>query len=644
MKYVPIDQTPASWYEEIGLRAGLKIHQQLLTDKKLFCRCPAGIYSKDWDAEILRHMRPTLSELGDYDGTALMEFKTRKQIVYLINKETVCTYEFDDTPPFQINENALDIALEVALLLNLNIVSELHIARKQYLDGSIPTGFQRTTILGVDGWIPFRGRRIRIQQLGLEEDACREVSDVGHERTYLTDRLGMPLIEPVTYPDMSTPDEVAGVADVIRWMTRCTGKVRTGPGAARQDVNVSVRGGRRCEIKGVPSIKRIPALVHNEAIRQLALLEIRDELKRRRFREDNFEWGSADVTDRLAQTRFWPVRQAVSEGRLVHCILLRGFEGLLRHPTGPGKNFLQEISDRVRVVACIDMLPNIVSTDLPEGNFSPREWKTVRRAAGACSGDAVVVVWGKPEDVETACKEVAVRAKEACRGVPSETRQAMPDGTTGFERILPGPNRMYPDTDLPPKPLSEDRVKKVRALLPEPPWRRNERYLSAGVPEQVAGRLSISRYAGLFDRLVEAAGADVTFVAVLVTDRFRVYGRRGLDPDRLSEAFLRRALHRLTAGRIVRDGLLCIVERALGGDNGTVDEIIDRFGLRPASRGEIEAAVQEAFSESLGQRFCTPKAEWRFVMGRAMGRLRGRAEGAAVAQTVEDAVAMEVSA
>lgn len=138
-------------YVGIGLRCGLEIHRQLFTRTKLFCRCPAGCYSSDYDAEILRHMRPTLSELGEYDGTALMEKKTRKNICYRIHRDTVCTYEFDDTPPFFIADDALDTALEVALLLRLNMVSELHIARKQYLDGSIPTGFQRTTILGVDG-------------------------------------------------------------------------------------------------------------------------------------------------------------------------------------------------------------------------------------------------------------------------------------------------------------------------------------------------------------------------------------------------------------------------------------------------------------------------------------------------------------
>ena len=305
------EMTPEA-YAEFGLRSGLEIHQQLDTKKKLFCRCPVHPYTDEFHAEILRHMRPTLSELGEYDGTALMEFKTKKEIIYQIHKDTVCTYEMDDTPPFELNEEALDIALQVTMLLNCNLVSELHIARKQYLDGSIPTGFQRTTILGVDGWIPYKGRRIGIKQLGLEEDACREVSDNGHDRIYRTDRLGIPLIEPVTYPDMRTPTEVAEVAQIIRWLTRSTGRVRRGIGAARQDVNVSVEGGTRVEIKGVSRIPLIPLLVHTEGFRQLALLEIKRELQSRGITHASIQADVYNATELLRGTRYYPVAKAMN--------------------------------------------------------------------------------------------------------------------------------------------------------------------------------------------------------------------------------------------------------------------------------------------------------------------------------------------
>ena len=268
-------------YQRIGFKSGLEVHQQLKTSEKLFCHCPSGIYhdNEDYNAELIRHMRPTLSELGEYDGTALMEFKTRKEIVYRIHNRTACTYEVDDTPPFTINKEALDIALEISHLSKLNIVGEVHITRKQYLDGSIPTGFQRTAILGVEGEIQLKNKKVRLLQLSIEEDSCREISDIGHVRTFKTDRLGMPLIETVTYADMFTPDELKEAAEYIRFLNRSTGKVRTGIGTGREDVNVSCRGGDRVEIKGVSHNKWITKLSHNEAFRQYALLNIRKILR-----------------------------------------------------------------------------------------------------------------------------------------------------------------------------------------------------------------------------------------------------------------------------------------------------------------------------------------------------------------------------
>ena len=195
--YIPRKEASQKDYDRIGFMSGLEVHQQLLTKEKLFCHCPAGVFNgnDDYDAELLRHMRPTLSELGEYDGTALMEFRTRKEIFYRLKNRSACTYEVDDTPPFPINREALDIAIEISILSKLNVVGEVHITRKQYLDGSIPTGFQRTAIIGVEGEIELPYKKIRLIQLSIEEDSCREISDIGHERVYKTDRLGMPLID-----------------------------------------------------------------------------------------------------------------------------------------------------------------------------------------------------------------------------------------------------------------------------------------------------------------------------------------------------------------------------------------------------------------------------------------------------------------
>ena len=571
-------------YQAIGMKSGLEIHQQLDTEKKLFCRCPILPYSDKVDAQILRHMRPTLSELGEYDGTALMEFKTKKNITYQINKNTVCTYEMDDTPPFELNQQALDIALEITMLLNCKLVSEIHIARKQYLDGSIPTGFQRTTILGVDGWIPYGDRKIGIIQLGLEEDACREVSDIGHERIYRTDRLGIPLIETVTYPEMRTPQEVADVAQVIRYLTRSTGKVRTGIGRTRQDVNVSVTGGRRVEIKGVPRIPMIPLLVHNEAFRQLALLDIKKTLNDRGVTEETFEYASVEITDIFKGTQYYPVAKALKDGLEVHAVVLRGFRGILSTKIQPETTFSKEISDRVRVVACLDRLPNIAHSDSEGETFSSAEWTKIKKHAKMGNDDVIVIVWGGEDDVRMGVSEIALRAKEAAIGVPDETRQALADGTNGFERILPGPNRMYPDTDLPPIAITDERIERIRSTLAELSWDRQKRYEGMRLDKETARRMSISKRRDAFDEAVSKTKYEPAAVAELLLVGLRRLRRRDGVQECSDEVFVQ-TLVEAGKKKLPKTSLEVLLAKTCGPDGidpsktATAFEILDAKAL-----------------------------------------------------------------
>ena len=630
--FKPFAEMTEADYAEVGFRSGLEIHQQLLTAKKLFCRCPAGRYSDRYDAEILRHMRPTLSELGEYDGTALMEFKTKKEIIYRINRETVCTYEMDDTPPFMMDEEALDKALGVAMLYSLALVDELHIARKQYLDGSIPTGFQRTTIVGVNGFIPYKDRRISIVQLGLEEDACREVSDVGHRRVYLTDRLGMPLIETVTGPDMRTPDEVAEVAQILRRLVRSTGNVRTGMGAAREDVNVSVRGGTRVEIKGVPRIPRIPLLTYHEAMRQWNLLRLREELHGRGITPETFRSSSEDVTRLLLKTSFHPIREALEAGAVASAVVLRGFRELLNWRTQTNTRFSREISDRVRVVACLTTLPNIIHSDSLSETLSSPRWESVRKAVRAANDDTVVVVWGPAEDVKTGVQEIAIRAREATIGIPSETRQALKDGTNGFERILPGPDRMYPDTDLPPKKVTEERLETIRRGLPVPVWTREAWYREIGIPADVVEPLAMSRLAGLFEILVKDWKIEPVAAAVALVQFPKRIKKNGLDPSLLTDEAHRRIFALYRDRKISRDGVFAFMERAARGE--PLPGIAE---VRPATEEEVYAQVVASKAELDTMKIHNPEKKAHVLMGLVMTALRGRVEGAAVLERVRAA-------
>ncbi len=521
--------------KKLGFKCGIEIHQQLLTEKKLFCRCPAGKYSREHHAEVLRHMRPTLSEMGVYDGCALMEFKTKKEIVYQLNNESVCTYELDDTPPFPINAEALDIAIELALMCGCSVIDEMHIARKQYLDGSIPTGFQRTGIVGIGGSIPFEGGEIGISHFSIEEDSCREASDEGHFIRFRTDRLGMPLIEVVTEACFMSPEDAARGVRHIGRMLRASGKVRRGLGAVRQDVNVSIKGGSRVEIKGVPRYQMIPALTRIEALRQKALLDIRDEIAKRGITPENFKSAEFDITTELKNSKSPSLTQALKKGYRIRGICLGGLSGILNTPTQPGRMFASELSGRVRVIACLDEIPNIFHTDnYPEYPRNHIDGRIIRNALELGSDDVGVIVWGTEIDTITATQEIRARIIEAMEGVPCETRQHLRDGLTDFERILPGADRMYPDTDHPPVRLTRDRVENIRSQLSEPTFAVEERFKKLGLPFDTIKDLALSDHIGLIDNLA-SEGFDMKLVGRLLGQTTRSLHRQGISTDSIPD-------------------------------------------------------------------------------------------------------------
>jgi len=482
--YIPRKEATQADYDRIGFMSGLEVHQQLKTGKKLFCNCPAGFFQKgeDYDAEIIRHMRPTLSELGEYDGTALMEFKTRKNIIYRIKNKTACTYEVDDTPPFPLNREALEYALEITILSKLKIVGEVHITRKQYLDGSIPTGFQRTAILGVEGMIQLKNKKVRLIQLSIEEDSCREVSDIGHWRIYRTDRLGMPLIETVTYPDFANPDEVKEGADYIRFLNRSTNHVLTGIGSTRADVNVSCRGGTRAEIKGVAHTKWMPELTHNECFRQWSLLRIKTLLAEKVKDQKNWKINSVEIDPKQFSIIYDPIVSAIENKYKIYAVNLPDFKGILSHFTQPGKMFANEITNRLKVIACLEN-PNMIHSEQFDKVITDQQLTGIRDLLKSGDNDAQVIFWGPGDDVKTALETIEERCKMAFDGVPNETRKALDDGTTIFERVLPGADRMYPDTDSAPIPLEDSYIKQLSQIVPKDICERYEALKKWNVPE-----------------------------------------------------------------------------------------------------------------------------------------------------------------
>jgi len=590
-----VDYLSDEEYKELGLTSGIEIHQQIKTSKKLFCRCPVIMHKdNDFDAVVVRHMRPTLSELGEYDGTALMEFKTKKEVVYQLYHDCVCTYEMDDTPPFLINQDAVDIALTIATLLGCTLIDELFITRKQYLDGSIPTGFQRTCIIGIDGSIHYKGKKIRVRQLGLEEDACREVSDVGHRITFKADRLGTPLIEVVTERDMVTPQEVQGVAEQIGTSLKATGLVHRGPGSVRQDVNVSIAGSTRVEIKGVPQIARIGPLVHFEALRQKHLLELRDELANRGITKDSLKCWDKDITDIVGELGSEILRAGLGAepGNCVEAIGLGRLAGLLGFELQPDKTFGFEVSQRIRVIACLDGEPNILWSDgkTQTGDLSDEAWAKVFSALGASKDDAVILVWGNSPDVKTAVSEVRLRIEDAIDGVPNETRQAYDDGTTGFERILPGPDRMYPDTDLPPLAVPAERIQRTKGAINANPFEAYERFRKLGLSNETVRQLMRNGCWLVFDRIVGELDVEARFAASVLTQRLRWFERAGFDVSRVSDDEMFELFRTYKEGRLSKEAVAWVMRDILVLDDA-LDVAIERYRLDLLDKRALDAFI-----------------------------------------------------
>lgn len=586
--YVPLHEGSPELYRSLGFRCGLEVHQQLLTEKKLFCRCPAGIYQRadDYDGEILRHMRPTLSELGEYDGTALMEFETHKNIYYRVKNESACTYEMDDTPPFPINREALDIAIQIALQMRTNIVGELHITRKQYLDGSIPTGFQRTAIVGINGSIPLSQKRVNIIQLSIEEDSCREVSDIGHDRIYTTDRLGMPLIETVTAPELLTPAEAAEGAQMIRLITRSSGRVRTGIGATREDVNVSVRGGTRIEIKGVARIAWIPRLTHNEAFRQKALLQIQSRLTR--LCPDEKNWHPEDVPLTAEELRrvFQTVPQTLQgEGIEARLMRLPHFAGILPYFTSPGRIFADEIGDRLKVIAGLER-PNMICTGNEQEWMSPDAWSSLKERIHAREEDGLLIFWGPAGDMPMAAETVDERCRLAFHGVPSETRQPRADGTTRFERVLPGPDRMYPDTDSAPIPIEGQWIDGLAAKLPLHLEESMGRMKEWGIPADCIHTIHRLAAFPVLDRIHKTfPSLSPSRMATLIGHRYKhLLGQGG--PRLNNEWFY--ALADLVSTEKLHPDIMPPLLHELSLDSpGNPQELLTRIGFRKIGRQEL---------------------------------------------------------
>ncbi len=368
---------PKANYEDVGLVAGIEIHQQLDTKEKLFCHCPTTLMDNaEHTGEFSRYLRATESEMGEIDRAAQEEMKRIRKFRYYTYK-TTCLVENDEEPPAPFNEEALSIGLTLAKTFGMTPIPQVHTMRKLVIDGSNTSGFQRTALVAINGALPNGGS---IETICIEEEAAQRVKD----EIFSLDRLGIPLVEITTSPCMHTPEEVQQVAEYIGMVLRSTGKVKRGLGTIRQDVNISIKNGARVEIKGVQELDLIAEVVRREVQRQQTLLLIRDELVKRGA---SVGTEQIDVTDLFKATGSAILKKA----KKISALVLPGFAGLVGRELQPGRRLGSEMSDYAKKCG----VGGIFHTDeLPAYGVTVEEVAELRTFVHAKEQDAVILVSG----------------------------------------------------------------------------------------------------------------------------------------------------------------------------------------------------------------------------------------------------------
>jgi glutamyl-tRNA(Gln) amidotransferase subunit E len=626
-------------YQRLGLMVGLELHQQLDTARKLYCHCPTVIRDEAPDGKFIRRLRPTQSEMGTVDPAALFEYQKQKKFCYEYYYDTTCLVEADEEPPHDLNEESIDICLTVSNFLKSTPVDEIHPMRKIVIDGSNTTGFQRTAIIAQGGLVDVRGKKIGIQTICLEEDAARKIADDDENniRIYRLDRLGIPLIEVATDPDIRTPSEAQDVALAIGLLLRSTGHVKRGLGTIRQDVNISIRDGAIIEIKGFQQLDMLSTLVEFEAQRQEKLLEIRDILKNRGVVPDDINNSIIDATSIFAESESKVIRNALKTGGVVYAVRLPRFAGLIGIQIQPERRLGTEFSDYAKFWGGVG---GIFHTDeLPKYGITDHNVSQLKSLMKAGEQDAVIMVTSSEEKCMDALKAVINRAREAVRGVPAETRTPLPNGGSKYARPRPGSSRMYPETDVRPVRITEARLRRIRKNMPETIEKREKRFVNDfGLSPDLAYQISRSVNLDIFEQIVTQTNVSPTLIAATLENTVVSLHRNQVPTENLLDQHFIDLFKLIEKKEVSTEAIPIVLTHLAQNPNQCVEEILAATDLSMASHAVIEETIkkvihnQEAFIREQGDRSIGG------LMGLVMKELGGKVDGKIVKELLVDAV------
>lgn len=615
-------------WEKLGLKMGLEIHQQLNTQHKLFCPCKTELIDDEHNELIRRNLRPTQSELGEIDRAALQESLRNLNFQYEAYNYNTCLVETDDEPPHSLNEEALEISITIAALMNMHIVDEFHTMRKQVIDGSNTGGFQRTGLVATDGYLDTPYGRVAIESLGLEEDAARRIETTDDYTEFRLDRLGIPLAEITTDPSMHHPEQVREVAYMIGQVLRST-NVKRGLGTIRQDLNISISEGARVEIKGVQNLDLMSTIVENEVTRQLNLIDIKKELNER-----NAEVLEEihDLDELFENTESKILKSAES----IKAVVLKGFDGLIGREVQPGRRFGTEIASYAKKRGVSGIFH---SDELPAYGITQEEVDKVSEFLDIGPEDAFIIVAHDEDIAISALEEVKRRANLGFEGVLEETRKSLDDGNTEYMRPLPTANRMYLETDIPLFKITDEMVEPIKNNLPELPDVKKERIINEyNLSEDLANQLVKRLEADVFEEILSDVDVNPTPVASLLAYDLREIKREGYDISILTTQHFKDLFQLLADGKIAKDSVTKLATAIIESPEEDVTTIAESNNLTLLSEDEVCEIIVNIVAKNENMVKERQMGAMGPLMGMSMKELKGKADGSLVNKIVKEEI------
>ncbi len=655
--------------ESLGFMCGLEIHQQLATGK-LHSRQIGELYDvtietipERWP-RFARRLRAASGESGIVDVAARFEQRRRRGFVY-VQSPNAGLVELDEAPPLKHDADAVDISLISAAMLKMKPLPLLQAMRKTVVDGSNTSGFQRTTLIATDGILELEGGDVGIDVLCLEEDSARKLetrsTDSGEVVMWNLDRLGVPLIEVATAPDVVSPQHAKDTARALGTLLRDTRRVRRGLGSIRQDLNVSIAAGDRVEIKGCQDIDWIPRIIALEMARQLHFYRLANQLRTemelpplpadRRDTQDEIEMAVRevveqglplvieDVSEIFYESGSEMISESLDSGSRMLALPLPNLAGCLGRKVADAQGAqLPRLGRELAGAAKLAGMKGIFHSDeLPAYGIVESEVAAVRAHLSLSSNDAFVLCIAPDWQAELALESVLHRARLAWHRIPQEVRNvvikkgAPEDGTTAPMRPLPGGARMYPETDVPPLVLSTERWNSLASNLPltseERLGRLNDTAISSDQAKQILAKelddefLAVTSGKSGFPPVQAKAYASLLLAGMEQTPPGLVAAMVYLREQNLLAREAELALAQdLMQGGAWREGMIESECTAF------LDIAIQRaveLGLEPADAGALRGLIESLVEERLD----FVKQRGMGAIGPLMGIVMGQAQG-----------------